>query len=131
MTLSQLNAAVGETLKPAFDINEECDFVYPKVLRGAALMILQDSVARIDVDSAGTLTKEGAGVGDPEASILALYGGRARVEPHQYTGPEGHYVIVSTPGDTAYRIVFETDGKKVERYRAGRGPGVDYIEGCA
>lgn len=131
MTLQELNAALMDTLRPAYEINEECDFVEPKALQGAALMILRDSVARVDVDAPGILTKEGAGVGDTEASVLALYGGRARVQPHKYTGPEGHYVIISTPGDSAYRIIFETDGKKVERYRAGRSPGVDYIEGCA
>jgi hypothetical protein len=131
MTLGELNAALGDSLRPAYEINEECDFVTPQALRGASLMILLDSVARVDVDAPGILTREGAGVGDTEASVLALYGARARVQPHKYTGPEGHYVIISTPGDTAYRIIFETDGKKVERYRAGRSPGVDYIEGCA
>jgi hypothetical protein len=119
-------------MKPKYEFNEECDFVHPKALpKGIALMIIQDSVARVDVDSAGILTREGVGVGDLESRLLAVYGTRARVEPHHYMGPEGHYVYVSTPGDTLHRIVFETDGKRVDRYRAGRLPGVDYIEGCA
>jgi hypothetical protein len=52
------------------------------------------------------------------------------VEPHAYTGPEGHYVVVTTPGDTTRQIVFETDGRLVTMYRAGRLPAVAYIEGC-
>jgi hypothetical protein len=28
------------------------------------------------------------------------------------------------------RIVFETDGKKVVKYRSGRLPAVEYVEGC-
>ena len=29
------------------------------------------------------------------------------------------------------RIIFETDGKRVVKYRAGRGPQVEYVEGCS
>ena len=132
MSLEQLGAAVGEVVRPAYQINETCDFVTPTVLpKGVSLMVIDDSVARVDVEVPGILTSEGAGVGDSETRLLALYGARARVTPHKYTGPTGHYVIVDTPGDTLHRIIFETDGQKVERYRAGRAPGVDYVEGCA
>jgi hypothetical protein len=134
MSLAQLSAAVGESLRPGYQLNETCDHVQPKALpKGVRLMILEDSVARIEVDERGVLTSEGAGVGDLESHVIALYGARARVAPHKYTGPTGHYVIVDAPaaGDTLYRIIFETDGQRVERYRAGRRPGVDYVEGCA
>ena len=132
MTLRELGAAVGETLQPKYEINETCDYVDPKALpKGLAIMIVEDSVARVDIDEPGILTTEGAGVGDLESRVLALYGTRAQVQPHKYTGPTGHYVIVETPGDTLHRIVFETDGQKVERYRAGRRPAVDFVEGCA
>ena len=33
--------------------------------------------------------------------------------------------------DRNYRIVFETDGKRVLRFRAGKLPEVEYIEGCS
>jgi hypothetical protein len=29
-----------------------------------------------------------------------------------------------------FRIVFETDGQRVTRFRAGRLPAVQYVEGC-
>ncbi|MGQ0538137.1 MAG: hypothetical protein ACT4R6_04255 [Gemmatimonadaceae bacterium] len=51
--------------------------------------------------------------------------------PHKYTGPTGHYVIVQTTGDTLHRLIFETDGSRVVRFRAGRSPAVDYVEGCS
>ena len=55
----------------------------------------------------------------------------AKVEPHKYTdGP----CVVLTPAAAAggvYRIVFETDGRRVTRYRAGTRPRVEYVEGCA
>lgn len=98
-------------------------------------MALRDStgvvhIERVDVDSAGVLTAEGAGVGDAEANVIALYRGRVSVQPHKYTGPRGHYLIVTSTGDTLHRIVFETDGQRVVNYRAGRRPAVDYVEGC-
>ena len=68
---------------------------------------------------------------DAQARVLALYRGRVRDEPHHYEGPEGRYLIVELPGDTRHRIVFETDGRRVTSYRAGRRPAVDYVEGCA
>lgn len=132
MTIAQLSAAAGETLRPKYEFNETCDYVTPKFLpKGVTIMILEDSVGRVDVNEKGVLTKEGAGVGDSESRVLQLYGARARVEPHHYTGPEGHYVIVQQPGDTLHRIIFETDGARVLEYRVGRRPAVDYVEGCS
>lgn len=102
---------------------------------GTSLMVLRDSagallrVDRVDIDSAGTLTREGAGVGDGEARVDSLYGKRLQVQPHKYT-PEGHYLIVTSERDSTFRIVFETDGQHVTRYRAGRRPAVDFVERC-
>jgi hypothetical protein len=132
MTLAELSKAAGEPLRPAYDINETCDYVKPQFLpKGVTVMILEDSVGRIDVTEKGVLTKEGVGIGDAESRVLSVYGPRAQVQPHKYTGPTGHYVIIEQPGDTLHRIVFETDGKVVERYHAGRRPAVDLVEGCA
>jgi hypothetical protein len=76
-------------------------------------------------------TAEGAGVGDTEASILERYAGRVRTTPHKYTGPRGHYLVVSAPPDTRHLIIFETDGRTVVNYRAGVRPAVELVEGCA
>ncbi|MBC7897636.1 MAG: hypothetical protein H7066_19615 [Cytophagaceae bacterium] len=132
LTLAQLNTALGESLTLHDPIDPSCGHVSPRAFpAGVSLMIVDDSVARVEVDTAGVRTADGAQVGDSEQSVLALYVGRVQVMPHKYTGPEGHYLVVSAPGDTMSRIVFETDGQRVERYRAGRRPAVDYVEGCA
>ena len=39
--------------------------------------------------------------------------------------------FVVTPADTTRRLVFETDGARVLRYRAGRRPEVEWVEGCS
>ena len=103
---------------------------------GTSLMLIRDStgaitVERVDIDSSGIRTREGAGVGDSEESVVARYTGRVKVQPHKYTGPVGHYLIVASPRDPSFLIIFETDGKNVTRYRAGRRPAVEFVEGCA
>jgi len=131
-SLAQLNAALGEQLKPAYDVNPECDYVDPAGLpAGIALMVERDTIMRVDVDTAGIVTPEGAGVGDTEAKVLKLYKGRVQVQPHKYTGPVGHYLRVTWPSDTMHLLIFETDGERVVSYRAGIRPAVEYIEGCA
>lgn len=131
-TLAQLNAALGEQLRPTYEINPECDYLDPAALPdGIGLMVLQDTIVRIDVDTTGIPTAEGAAVGDTEARVLELYQGRVEVMPHKYTGPEGHYLVVRWPADTLHLLIFETDGAKVLHYRAGRRPAVEYVEGCA
>jgi hypothetical protein len=94
-------------------------------------MVIQDTLVRVEMDSAGIKTVEGAQVGDSESRILELYGTRARIEPHKYMYPEGHYVVVTPPGDTLHRIIFETLKGRVTTYRAGRVPAVQYVEGCS
>ncbi len=94
-------------------------------------MVVNDTVVRIDVDSLPIATKWGDRVGDSEVMVLARHAGRVLVEPHKYTGPEGHYLIVTAPGDTLHRLVFETDGERVTEYRAGLRPYVEWVEGCS
>jgi hypothetical protein len=94
------------------------------------VMLVNDSVARIDVAAPGPRTAAGAGIGDSEAHVVELYGDRATVRPNKYTGPVGHDVVVNAPNDSTHRLVFETNGKKVLRFRAGRQPAVDFVEGC-
>ena len=130
--LAELNAATRDSVQPAYQMSADCDHVRAGIMpAGTLLMVVQDTVVRVDVDTTGILTAEGAGVGDTEASVLERYEGRVRVEPHPYTGPEGHYLIVTPPDETLGRIIFETDGRRVDRYRAGRLPPVEWIEGCA
>ena len=130
--IAAVSAALGEPLKPAYRDNETCDYVRPNGLpSGSLLMVIADTVMRVDVDSGGIPTAEGARVGDTEASVLDLYKGRVTVQPHKYTGPQGHYLVVMTPGDTTRALIFETDGKRVVNYRAGKRPAVELVEGCS
>ena len=127
--LATASRTLGETLRVR---QAGCDHVNPASTPGGVLlMVIDDTVARVEIDSVGIHTAEGAQVGDSESRILELYGARARIEPHKYTYPDGHYVVVTPPGDTLHRIIFETLKGRVTRYRAGRVPAVQMVEGCA
>ena len=100
-------------------------------LDSVSFMVVNGRIARVDVTGGRTTTVEGARVGDTEARINELYAGRVEVQPHKYTS--GRYLVVR-PMDSAesgYRIVFETDGNRVTRYRSGRLPEVGWVEGCS
>jgi len=95
---------------------------------GVRVMVEAGRLARVDVDSLGVATAAGAQVGDSEERVLSLYSGRTRVIPHKYE--RGHYVTVLDQADSTFALVFETVDGRVKRYRAGKRPQVEYVEGC-
>jgi hypothetical protein len=116
------------TLADAPGANQACAYVRSgRLPAGVGVLATKGEVARIDVDSGRVATLEGVRIGDPEARIRQVYAGRVRQEPHKYT--DGHYLVV-TPADSGFRIIFETDGKVVTSYRAGRMPEVAWVEKC-
>jgi hypothetical protein len=93
-----------------------------------AFMVEGGRLARIDVHGGAARTVEGAGTGDSEQRILELYDD-VRREPHKYM--DGSYLTAFSGADTMRRYVFETDGHRVTRYRAGLYPPVSWVEGCS
>jgi hypothetical protein len=125
--LRMSDAVVGTEEGP-----DRCD--HPRSGRlpaGVLVMVEGQRVVRVQVDSGSVATAEGARIGDTEARIQQLYPGRVTVQPHKYT--DGHYLVVrpAAAADTTHLLVFETDGRVVQRFRAGRRPQVEYVEGCA
>lgn len=110
----------------------DCDFWQPRnVPPGVSFLVEHNRVMRVDVDSATVATASGARVGDSEARILELYGDRIVRRPHEYL--DGSYLtyVPRDAADTNFRLVFETDGRRVTTFRAGRRPTVEYVEGCS
>jgi hypothetical protein len=95
----------------------------------------RDRIVRVDIFKGSSIsTLSGAKIGDTEARIMALYPGRIKVTPHQYTGPQGGHYLTYTPKDSSdknFRIVFETLKGRVTQFRSGKLPEVTYVEGCA
>jgi len=116
------------------NMNPKCDFVFPAVGAGipdgVSVMVVKGKVARIDVDTGAVTTDDGAKIGDSEDKLRTIYGDDLQVEPHKYN-PGWHYMTVMGDSASAGKaIVFETDGKKVNMFRAGRLPEVKWVEGC-
>jgi hypothetical protein len=118
----------GQLAEPA---NRECDHVRPPGgPAGVLLMVVGGQVARVEVSDSAVATTAGARIADTEARINQLYSGRVQTTPHKYT--DGHYLTVRGSGaDSVHRLVFETDGQRVTRYRGGRMPEVEWVEGCS
>jgi hypothetical protein len=116
------------------NMNANCDFVFPAVGAGipdgVSVMVVKGKIARIDVDTGSVTTEDGIKVGDTEDKVKSVYGDELTIEPHKYIDG-GHYMTVMGDSASAGKaIVFETDGKRVSNFRAGRLPEVKWVEGC-
>jgi len=130
MAVQEARKALGDT--SALPSLVECDYWSPNNVPDSIHFLTEHGrVMRIDVHGASVATASGARVGDSEARIKLLYANQIEVQPHAYT--DGHYLVFVPRdlADTGYRVIFETNGAIVLRYRAGLRPTVEYIEGCS
>jgi hypothetical protein len=133
MSVRQAERVIGQKIKVVSDDRpgNTCGYASIPNQSGIDFMVIDRNIARIDIRNPQVKTASGAKVGDSEQRIARLYGARLKVSPHKYT--KGHYLTV-VPQDTRdrnYRLIFETDGKKVTTYRVGKLPEVEYVEGCS
>ncbi len=134
MTLKQAETANGTKFIVEDEQNPYCFYIKPQGgPSGMAFMMVDYKIARIDIfDNPRMTTLSGAKIGDSEERIKSLYPRQIEVTPHKYDN-NGHYLtfVPRDNRDRDYRLIFETDGKKVTRFRSGKLPAVGYIEGCA
>ncbi len=132
MSVDEVRSYVPALNTPADIASAGCTYARsPSLPSGAVLMFRNGTLTRVDILSGQVKSALGAGIGDTEDRVKSLYGDALKVSSHKYT--DGHYLTVlpaSTP-DSLFRIVFETDGTRVIRYRSGRIPAVEYVEGCS
>jgi len=133
MTVKEATKAAGTKLVGDAP-NNNCYYVKPQgEPQNIGFMVAAGRISRVDVykDSRVT-TFSGARIGDTEAQIKSLYPGQITVTPHKYV-QGGHYLTL-IPKDRAYgnyRLIFETDGKRVTQLRSGKLPEVEFVEGCS
>jgi hypothetical protein len=132
MTVAAAEQVLGTAKIERLEDGDVCGYAnFAGLPEGVSFMVAGDTLVRANVDAEGVRTVEGLGVGSTEAEVKAVFGSRVTVELHPYTGPEGHYLVVVDPRRPNFRMIFETDGKLVTSFRAGREPEVRLIEGCA
>lgn len=128
MTVAQASQALGAELVAPHGKGEECYYVEPKQgFKGVDFMVNEGKIARIDVANKEYATDKGAKIGDTEARIKSLYPGIESF-PQKYDEKKNDLEIYSP--DKKYLIVFETDGKVVTGFRAGRAEEAGWVERC-
>ncbi len=145
MNLPEAAAAANTRLYVGYAGSDSCYYLQGEgELKGISFMVTKDEaksrrpyitsdvIARVDIENPKITTVSGAKIGDTEARIKSLYPGQIKVTPHNYVR-NGHYLtlIPKDKADKNYRIVFETDGQRVTRFRSGKMPEVEYVEGCS
>lgn len=145
MNLPEVALAVKNRLYVSYGGNDSCYYLKTEgELKDVSFMVTKDEaksrqkhitsdvIARIDINNPNITTISGAKIGDTEARIKSLYGGKIKVSPHPYND-NGHYLtlVPEDKADKNYRVIFETDGQRVISYRVGKLPEVRYVEGCA
>jgi hypothetical protein len=93
------------------------------------LMIIGGRVVRIELKGESKLrTMSGAGLGDDESDLMAMFGSRLESQPHKYV-ENGHTITFkSSAGD--YGLRFETSSGKVTAIQSGPWEHLNYVEGC-
>ena len=115
----------------------QCSYVQPQgEPKGISFMVTKGRIARVDISSKRITTIKGARIGDNENRILSLYPGQIKAKPHPYVSrpPDNGKYLTFVPKDAVdknYRLIFETSKNRVDRFRSGKLPEVEYIEGCS
>lgn len=132
MTLAEVARATSSGIHLVGTDSTECSYLnWRDGPPGVLIMAEGGRVVRVDVRNPAIATPEGIKIGSTEADVQQRYAGHVEVLPHKYA--DGHYFVVTprNPVDSDLRMVFETDGRKVETFRGGRVPQVQYVEGCS
>lgn len=138
-TAEAVRMAWGADLGNEFPPEEPggCHYLIPQPIGSAgyrtAFMIEGGTFVRVDVRRDDVAAPGGGKVGMTKAQIAGLYPGRVEERPHKYS--DGLYLRVTDPAGGPGVLVFETDGKdaaaRVDEWRVGLPPQVDYVEGCS
>lgn len=136
MTIAEASKAAGTKLirESGYETNLSCFYVKPQgEPKDIGFMVTNKRISRVDVwKNKSITTLSGAKIGDTESRIKSLYPGQIQVTPHKYV--EGGHDLIFIPKDAVdknYRLLFETDGKRVTRFRSGKLPEVEFVEGCS
>lgn len=133
MTVSEASMAAGFPLVPPDQIADpSCYRVVPEGgIAGVSFVVSEGTIATVEIDGAPITTRSGAGIGDTEDEVKALFPNRLQVEPRPEGGGNLLLFVPASADDAGYRVVFVTDGEVVLRYRAGRLPEVGDADPCA
>ncbi|AEM53082.1 hypothetical protein [Stenotrophomonas maltophilia] len=121
--------AAGKPL-PADDNSDECYYLHPQGAEDPRLMIEGRKLVRYEVTSTAIVAPGGGKVGMTLGELQLLYPERADVGPDKYDDQAQHLrVRPAQDGAAIIDFSLSRDGK-VDGWRVGQTPQVDYVEGC-
>lgn len=138
MSRAEVVAAAGDDSDPAAvggPDPETCDEFRPRnAPEGVLVMIREGVLTRVSVSRNPDIsTPAGFGVGDSGSAILAEYGARADVEPHQYWRPPAKYVTAwrqaSSPSERR-GIRYEINSEDEVVHLRGGDHSIENVDGC-
>ena len=134
MTVDEAASETGVELRRDFgrQSTSTCYFVTAgAALQGVSIMVLDDRIARIDVDSPSTIaTRSGVRIGTPADDLRQVYPNNIRQANDAVADGEALAFVPNDDFDADYRIYFEIEDGQIARYRLGTKPAVDYLGGC-
>ena len=115
--------------KANYPPDNNCYYFVPPEYKGVFYMVIDEKVARIDIDSVdlSIKTTEGVGVGSTKEAVLQAYK-EVLISEHPYLAPDGEYLEVKLSNGNG--LIFETLNGSVIAFRLGSYPALSYIEGC-
>ena len=134
MTVDEAASEAGVEIRRDFgrQSTNTCYYVTAgTALRGVSIMVVDDRIARIEIDSPSTIaTRSGVRIGTSADDLRQAYPDNIRQANDAVLEGEALAFVPNDDFDADYRIYFEIENGQVARYRLGTKPAVDYLRGC-
>ena len=131
MTVAEAEAETGVCLRPDRPVNQDCYHVVPDPgPEGISFLVTEGTIERVDVFGGSVTTRSGIGLGSTEAEVNEQFGSSLEVRPHPQGGGSEMVLVPTDEADAVFRVVFETNGEVVTRFRSGRLPQVEPTLPC-
>jgi len=131
MTVAAAEEASGVCLAADRPESQDCYFVVPVPgPSGLAFLVTEGTIERVDVFGGDITTRSGLGIGSTQQAVIDQFGDRVSVTPHPRGRGNQLVFVPQDETDAEFRVVFETDGEQVTRFRSGRRPQVDRPRPC-
>ncbi|MEH1778062.1 MAG: hypothetical protein V7L26_02720 [Nostoc sp.] len=138
MTVEQASKASGTRLISNNYTNDgsnsNCFYIQPESNpKNITFMVTNGRISRVDIlGNKKITTVKGARIGDTKARVISLYKGN--IQETNSESSSSIRLLRFTPtdrNDKNYRLIFEIYENRVNSFRSGKLPEVEYSEGCA
>lgn len=134
MTVDEASAETGVTLRRDFgrQASGSCYYATPgAAMRGVSIMVVDDLIARIDIDSPSDIaTRSGVRIGSTASNLREVYPNNIQNANDAVLDGEAMAFVPNDDFDADFRIYFEIEDGQIARYRVGVKPAIDYLRGC-